>query len=74
MIRMFDRMIIHVHVCIKKKEMRKKRQRRCFPMTVVSSSSPPPTTTMSNETSETTVFPDVQPILTTGEKKKRIFF
>lgn len=39
-----------------------KRQRRCFPMTVVSSP-----TTMTNETSESTVFPDVQPILTTGK-------
>jgi hypothetical protein len=43
-----------------------KRQRRCFPMTVVSSS-----TTMTNETTtttaESTVFPDVQPILTTGK-------
>jgi hypothetical protein len=41
-----------------------KRQRRCFPMTVVAS---PPTTTMSTESSDTTVFPDVQPILTSGK-------
>jgi len=42
-----------------------KRQRRCFPMTVVSSP-----TTMTNETAtttESTVFPDVQPIVTTGK-------
>jgi hypothetical protein len=45
-----------------------KRQRRCFPMTVVSSP-----TTMTNETTESTVFPDVQPILTTGKNKKKIF-
>jgi hypothetical protein len=52
-----------------------KRQRRCFPMTVVSSSS-------SNETTTTTttdmsfgsqsVFPDVQPILTTDDLLSRI--
>ncbi len=48
-----------------------KRQRRCFPMTVVSS---PPATTMTNETTESTVFPDVQPILTTGKfTKKKIY-
>ena len=53
-----------------------KRQRRCFPMTVVSSSS-----SSSNETTATemsfgnqSVFPDVQPILTTGKKTHRIFF
>jgi hypothetical protein len=46
-----------------------KRQRRCFPMTVVSSS---------NETStdvsfgNQSVFPDVQPVITTG--KRKIFF
>ncbi|CAF1107344.1 unnamed protein product [Adineta steineri] len=45
-----------------------KRQRRCFPMTVVSS----PTTTMTNETTESTVFPDVQPILTTDVLLTRI--
>ena len=38
-----------------------KRQRRCFPMTVVSSP------TMTTETSESTVFPDVQPIITPGK-------
>ncbi|CAF0892246.1 unnamed protein product [Adineta steineri] len=46
-----------------------KRQRRCFPMTVVSS---PTTTTMTNETTESTVFPDVQPILTTDVLLTRI--
>jgi len=45
-----------------------KRQRRLFPMTVVSSP-----TTMSNETAtESTVFPDVQPILTTDVLLTRI--
>jgi hypothetical protein len=39
-----------------------KRQRRCFPVTVVSSP-----TTITNETTESTVFPDVQPVLTTGK-------
>lgn len=39
-----------------------KRQRRCFPMTVVSS--PAPTT--NETTTESPVFPDVQPVLTTG--------
>jgi len=48
-----------------------KRQRRCFPMTVVSSP-PPSTTTMTNETTESTVFPDVQPILTTDVLLTRI--
>ncbi len=42
-----------------------KRQRRCFPMTVVSSP------TMTNETTESTVFPDIQPVLTTGTLKKK---
>jgi len=42
-----------------------KRQRRCFPMTVVSSP------TMTNETTESTVFPDIQPVLTTGKLKKK---
>jgi hypothetical protein len=46
-----------------------KRQRRCFPMTVVSSP-----TTMTNETTttESTVFPDVQPIVTTDVLLTRI--
>ncbi|CAF0917214.1 unnamed protein product [Adineta steineri] len=44
-----------------------KRQRRCFPMTVVSSP-----TTMTNETTESTVFPDIQPILTTDVLLTRI--
>jgi len=46
-----------------------KRQRRLFPVTVVSSP-----TTMSNETSstESTVFPDVQPISTTDALLTRI--
>ncbi len=38
-----------------------KRQRRCFPMTVVSSP------TMTTESTESTVFPEVQPILSTGK-------
>ncbi|CAF0736307.1 unnamed protein product [Rotaria sordida] len=42
-----------------------KRRRRCFPMTVVSSSP-----TMTNET--TTVFPDIQPIVTTDVLLNRI--
>jgi len=45
-----------------------KRQRRCFPMTVVSS----PTTVTNETTSESTVFPDVQPILTTDALLIRI--
>jgi hypothetical protein len=42
-----------------------KRHRRCYPVTVVSSP-----TTMTNEpttTTESTVFPDVQPMITTGK-------
>lgn len=53
-----------------------KRQRRCFPVTVVSSSSPPSATTMNNDiitTESSTVFPDVQPIFTTG-KSANLFF
>ena len=46
-----------------------KRPRRFFPMTVVSS---PTTATMTNETTEPTVFPDIQPISNAGEKKKPI--
>lgn len=56
-----------------------KRQRRLFPVTVVSSSSPPPvstttttTMTMTNEPTEPTTFPDVQPILTTDVLLARI--
>ncbi len=51
-----------------------KRQRRCFPMTVVSSSSSNETTTTTTDMSfgSQSVFPDVQPILTTG--KKILFF
>jgi len=44
-----------------------KRRRRCFPVTVVSSP-----TTITNETTESTVFPDVQPILTTDVLLTRI--
>ena len=47
-----------------------KRRRRCFPMTVVSSQ-----TTTTNETTESTVFPEVQPVLTAGEQEEiSIFF
>jgi hypothetical protein len=46
-----------------------KRQRRCFPVTVVSSP-----TTITNETTESTVFPDVQPVLTTGKLINKLFF
>jgi len=45
-----------------------KRQRRCFPVTVVSS----PTTMTNETTTESTVFPDVQPILTTDVLLTRI--
>ncbi|CAF2401057.1 unnamed protein product [Rotaria sp. Silwood2] len=45
-----------------------KRRRRCFPMTVVSS----PTTMASETTESTTVFPDVQPIVTTDDLLNRI--
>jgi len=45
-----------------------KRQRRCFPVTVVSS----PTTITNETTTESTVFPDVQPILTTDVLLTRI--
>ena len=41
-----------------------KRQRRCFPMTVVSSSNETPISDVSF--GNQSVFPDVQPILTTG--------
>ncbi|CAF4846680.1 unnamed protein product, partial [Rotaria socialis] len=44
-----------------------KRRRRCYPMTVVSSPTP-----MTNETTEQTVFPDVEPILTTDVLLNRI--
>jgi len=45
-----------------------KRQRRCFPVTVVSS----PTTMTNETTTESTVFPDVQPISTTDVLLTRI--
>jgi hypothetical protein len=53
-----------------------KRQRRCFPMTVVSSSSSNETTTTTTDMSfgSQSVFPDVQPILTTGKKILFFFF
>lgn len=47
-----------------------KRRRRCFPMTIVSLDQPPPTTT--TEPAETSAFPDIQPILTTGLINKNI--
>jgi len=43
-----------------------KRQRRCFPMTVVSSPN------LSSETPESTVFPEVQPVLSTDALLTRI--
>jgi hypothetical protein len=51
-----------------------KRQRRCFPMTVVSSSSSNETTTTTTDMSfgSQSVFPDVQPILTTDDLLSRI--
>jgi hypothetical protein len=45
-----------------------KRQRRCFPMKVVSSSSSNETSTTDISFGNQSVFPDVQPILTTGKK------
>ena len=50
-----------------------KRQRRCFPVTVVSSPSSSSTSTETiNDMSfgNSSTFPDVQPILSTGKKKK----
>lgn len=46
-----------------------KRQRRCFPVTVVSSPN------ITSETAESTVFPEVQPVLTAGKfpGKKNVF-
>ena len=52
-----------------------KRQRRCFPMTVVSSpssSSNEATTTAELSFGNPSVFPDVQPLLTTGKKRQLI--
>ncbi|UJR16094.1 hypothetical protein I4U23_003006 [Adineta vaga] len=51
-----------------------KRQRRFFPMTIVSSptAAAATTTTMTNETIESTVFPDVQPISTADVLLTRI--